>query len=121
MAMPNRARITRKTVRLGANAVARPSREYRPTSSISTGRRPNRSARRPKMNAPKGLQARVSMMATATCFFSTPNSLATSFKTNTSRKKSKASSAQPRKLAVTTLFCAGVQPFRAFKSAMEPS
>src|SRR5215472_8511070 len=60
-----------------------------------------------------GRQARVNVRAVATTGLSTPNSLATSFRTKTSRKKSKASRVQPRKLAVTARFSAVDHPLRA--------
>src|ERR1700693_579760 len=49
-------------------------------------------------------------MANVTSVMSVLNSWAMSLSTNTSRKKSKASSVQPRKLAATTCLWALVQP-----------
>ena len=63
-------------------------------------RRPNRSPKNPKSNAPNGRNIRVSMLANATSGTVFPNSCATAEKTNVSRKKSSASSAQPRKQAM---------------------
>src|ERR1700761_245293 len=82
-------------------------------STIRVGRRPHRSAARPKMKAPTGRIASVSRMAHVTFEMSVLNSFAISFSTNTSRKKSKASSDHPRKLAATTCFCSLVQPDNA--------
>src|SRR5216683_5967957 len=59
-------------------------------------------------------------MANVTSEIATPNSCAMSFSTNTIRKKSKASSVQPRKLAMTTLRCALVHPLRA-ANLIDPS
>jgi hypothetical protein len=69
---------------------------------ISSGLRPNRSASRPKMKAPTARIANVRVTATVTAVMETPNSCAISLNTNTMMKKSKASSAHPRKLAITT-------------------
>ena len=84
--------------------------EYSSTSTIRVGRRPQRSAARPKMKAPIGRIARVSRIASVTLDMSVSNSCAMSLSTNTSRKKSKASSDHPRKLAATTCLCSLVQP-----------
>ena len=54
------------------------------------------------MAAPTGRIAKVNVTATVTVVMDAPNSLATSLNTKTIRKKSNASSAQPRKLAITT-------------------
>src|ERR1700679_1505203 len=48
------------------------------------------------------------------------NSRAISVSTSTSRKKSNASSVQPRKLAATTCFCSVVQPFNAANAISMP-
>jgi hypothetical protein len=56
----------------------------------------SKSAARPKMKAPIGRMASVSTTATATAGISVLNSAAMSRNTNTIRKKSKASSIQPR-------------------------
>ena len=66
------------------------------TFAISVGRRPKRSASRPKMNAPSARRNRVSVIAHVTVVRSVPNSFAMSLITNTMMKKSKASSVQPR-------------------------
>ncbi len=50
------------------------------------------------------------MIAIATLEIATLNSEAMSYSTKTRRKKSNASSVQPRKLAATTCFCPLVQP-----------
>src|SRR5580704_704675 len=54
--------------------------------------------------------AKVSVVAQATVGMVVSNSLAMSTNTNTMRKKSKASSVQPRNAATTALTCALVQP-----------
>ena len=113
IATPYNARSTISTVRLGAKPEANSSTEYRRMSTIRVGRRPQRSAARPKMKAPIGRIASVSRMASVTFEISVWNSVAMSFSTNTSRKKSNASSDQPRKLAATTCFCSLVQPDNA--------
>jgi hypothetical protein len=65
------------------------------------------------MKAPMGRIANVKRIAIVTFEISVWNSAAMSFSTNISRKKSKASSDQPRKLAATTCFCSLVQPDNA--------
>src|ERR1700722_8758803 len=65
------------------------------------------------MNAPIGRMARVSRIATVTEVICVPNSAAMSLRMKTMRKKSKASSVQPRKLAATTWRCSLVQPSSA--------
>ncbi len=72
-------------------------------SAISGMRRPNLSPRKPKMNAPSGRIIRVSVIPNATSGIVRPNSCATGTSTKVSRKKSKASSAQPRKQATNVL------------------
>lgn len=66
----------KKTVRFGEKPVASSSTEYIRTLAIRVGRRPNRSATRPKIHAPSARIASVSVM---------------SRRTNTMMKKSKAS------------------------------
>src|SRR5438552_1377346 len=61
------------------------------------------------MKAPTGRKISVSVSAMETDAMSVENSLAMSRSTKTSRKKSKASSDQPRYAAMTTLFCSRVQ------------
>src|SRR5713101_6389083 len=68
-------------------------------SIIRGVRRPNRSARIPKMRAPTGRMASVSVTANKTAGSPTLNSFAIRSVTKVTRKKSKASSDQPRKLA----------------------
>ena len=97
-------------VRLGAKPEANSRTEYRRMFTIRVGRRPKRSAARPNRKAPMGRIASVSRMAKVTSEMSVWNSAAMSFSTNTSRKKSNASSVHPRKLAATTCRCALVQP-----------
>jgi hypothetical protein len=63
-----------------------------------------------------GRVAKVNKMAMVTSVTSVSNSCAMSLSTNTMRKKSKASSVQPRKLAATTCFCSLVQPESAAKA-----
>ena len=110
IATPYSARNMISTVRLGAKPDANSRIEYKRMSTIRVGRRPQRSAARPKMKAPIGRIASVSRIASVTFEMSVWNSAAISFSTNTSRKKSKASSDHPRKLAATTCFCSLVQP-----------
>ena len=57
----------------------------------------------PKTSAPNGRAARVSVLATTTAERSAWKSLAMALNMKTIRKKSKASSVQPRKLAATAL------------------
>src|SRR6516164_7500206 len=57
--------------------------------------------------------ARVNRMASVTSLMSVSNSRAISLSTKTRRKKSNASSVQPRKVATTTLRCWLVQPLNA--------
>ena len=102
MAKPKAVRSTNSTARLGARPEASSSTENNRMSTISTGRRPNRSASMPNTSAPNGRAASVSMLATATAGTSVWNCLAMAENMNTIRKKSKASSVQPRKLAATT-------------------
>ena len=63
--------------------------------------RPYRSAISPKMNAPIGRKASVTVMVSASCASVLWNSLAIAVSANTTRKKSNASRVQPRKLAKT--------------------
>src|SRR5271154_4695537 len=102
-----------KTVKFGAKPEANSRIEYKRISTINVGRRPQRSAARPKMKAPIGRTANVNRIASVTFEISVSNSAATSFRTKTSKKKSKASSDQPRKLAATTCFCALFHPDNA--------
>ena len=87
-------------------------------STINTGRRPNRSANRPNTNAPKGRAASVSTEARATAFTSEWNSAAMALNMKTIRKKSKASSDQPRNEAITALFWLRSRPFRSARTDM---
>ena len=64
------------------------------------------------MNAPTGRNASVSVMARSIVGTRTENSLAMSVTTNTSRKKSNASSDQPRKHATKVLRAAGLSSAR---------
>ena len=64
-----------------------------------------------------GRIASVSRMAKVTSEMSVWNSAAMSLSTNTKRKKSKASSVHPRKVATTTWRCALVHPESAGKAA----
>jgi hypothetical protein len=73
------------------------------------GASPKRSAR-PNKNAPIGRIAERQQDCDGHPVMSVSNSRAMSLSTNTMRKKSKASSIQPRKLATTTCFCSVVQP-----------
>ena len=57
----------------------------------------------PNTSAPNGRAASVSVLATTTAATSAWNSAAMALNMNTIRKKSKASSVQPRKLARTAL------------------
>src|SRR5580704_389954 len=109
IAMPNMARSTSRTVRLGAKPDANSMNEYNRTLTIKVGRRPQRSAARPNKYAPTGRIASVNKMAKVTSVICVPNSAAMSLRTKTRRKKSKASSVQPRKVAATTCFWSLVQ------------
>src|SRR5437879_3101152 len=64
-------------------------------------RRPYRSASSPKMNAPIGRKANVSVIENATAASLLPNSFPIAVSVITTRKKSNASSIQPRKPART--------------------
>ncbi len=94
--MPNSARSTRNTASVGANAEANSSREYSSTLAISAPRRPNRSAIRPNSSAPIGRIAIVTKIASVTLAILAWKSPAMEVSTNTTRKKSNASSIQPR-------------------------
>jgi hypothetical protein len=74
-------------------------------SIIRGVRRPKRSARIPKMRAPTGRMASVSVTANKTAGSPTLNSFAIRSVTKVTRKKSKASSDQPRKLARKVYRC----------------
>src|SRR5690348_4861636 len=74
-------------------------------STIKGVRLPKRSARIPKMSAPTGRSINVRVMAKAMAGRATLKSLAIRNVTNVTRKKSKASSIQPRKLARKVLRC----------------
>src|SRR2546421_2324172 len=74
-------------------------------SIIRGVRRPKRSARIPKMSAPTGRSINVSVMVNAIAGRATLKSFAIRSVTNVTRKKSKASSVQPRKLARKVLRC----------------
>jgi len=113
IAMPNMARSTSRTVRLGAKPDANSMNEYNRTLTIKVGRRPQRSAARPNKYAPTGRIANVSKMANVTSVIWVLNSCAMSLSTNTSRKKSKASRVHPKKQAATTCLCSLVQPDNA--------
>jgi hypothetical protein len=115
IAMPNRARSTRKTVSEGASADANSITEYSSTHAINTGRRPMRSAHRPKRKAPSGRIASVRKIAYVTLLTSVPKSPAMRSSANTTRKKSNASNIQPRKAASTARRCSGVQDSLAIR------
>ena len=66
IAMPNMARSTSRTVRLGAKPDANSMNEYNRMLTIKVGRRPQRSAARPNKYAPSGRIANVSKMANVT-------------------------------------------------------
>src|SRR6266404_6793663 len=74
-------------------------------SAMSGMRRPNLSPRRPKMNAPTGRIISVSVIANATLGMVCPKSWPIGTRTNVTRKKSSASSAQPRKHAMKVWRC----------------
>ena len=61
------------------------------------------------MNAPTGRKASVSVIESAIALSVCPNSFAIAVSANVTRKKSNASSVQPRKLAMTAARC----PFSA--------
>src|SRR5215471_16770794 len=80
---------------------------------MSGTRRPYRSPNHPKMNAPTGRIISVIVIAKATCSIVFPNSCPTDEKTNVSRKKSSASSVQPRKQAMKVLRCARLSDLKS--------
>ena len=72
-------------------------------SIISGMRRPKRSPSKPKINAPTGRIASVMVIAYPRSATLVPKSCAIGTITNVSRKKSNASSVQPRKQAMNVL------------------
>ena len=64
--------------------------------AISVGRRPKRSASRPKMKAPSARSSSVSVIAQVIGVMSVPKEAATLRSTKIRMKKSNASSVQPR-------------------------
>ena len=108
MATPNSARQMRKLCSVGAKADANSKTEKDTTLSISVGRRPYRSAIAPNRRAPAGRITSVQKIASATCFTPAWKSTAIAFRQKVSRKKSKASSVQPRKQAENVLRCTRV-------------
>ena len=105
MAMPNKARTSRSVVIVGANPDAISSSEYARMFHVSVGLRPNRSASRPNRNAPTGRMPSVKRTAVETTCMLECRSAAMSLNIKTMRKKSNASSVQPRYAAITTLRC----------------
>src|SRR6202035_6048222 len=83
--------------------------EYETMLSISVGRRPKRSAMRPKRKAPMGRMARVRKIPSATAETLVLKSVAMALRHQTMMKKSKASSDQPRKQAMKVRRCVGVR------------
>jgi hypothetical protein len=80
---------------------------------ISVGRRPYRSAISPKRNAPTGRITSVQKIASAITLIPTWKSAAIACRQIVSRKKSNASSVQPRKQAVNVLFWLEVRDLSA--------
>ena len=72
---------------------------------VSVGLRPNRSASRPNRNAPTGRMPSVRRTAVETTCMLECSSAAMSLNMKTMRKKSNASSVQPKYAAITTLRC----------------
>ena len=72
---------------------------------MSGMRRPNLSPSQPKMNAPIGRIISVSVIANVTLGMLCPKSWPIGTRTNVTRKKSSASSAQPRKQATNVFRC----------------
>ena len=96
IAMPNMARSTSRTVRLGAKPDANSINEYNRTLTIKVGRRPQRSAARPNKYAPTGRIANVSKMANVTSVIWVLNSCAMSLSTNTTGKSRRHRESIPR-------------------------
>src|SRR5580693_10421371 len=105
MAIPNNARVIRKTFKEGANADDSSNTEYAMMSTINVGRRPNRSAIIPKRNAPTGRKASVMKIAAATAETFAWNWVAMALTQKVRMKKSNASSDQPRKQAMNVFRC----------------
>src|SRR6185369_17439622 len=93
---PKRKRSINRLVSVGAKPEANSKIEKKMMSAISTGRRPKRSPSQPKQKAPIGRAASVRKTPCATAFTSVPNSFEIAESMKTMRKKSKASSVQPR-------------------------
>src|SRR5271170_6875413 len=83
-------------------------------SIINGVRRPKRSANHPKMTAPSGRHMSVSVIANATVGIVLLKSVEMRVTTKVSKKKSNASSVQPRKDATNVLRAAGVSSARTF-------
>src|ERR1700730_2399295 len=79
IAMPNMARSTSRTVRLGAKPDANSMNEYNRMLTIRVGRRPQRAHARPNKYAPTGRIANVSKMANVTSVIWVLNSCAMFF------------------------------------------
>src|SRR6185437_8881669 len=104
MPMPYNARNRTNTQNVGARPVNTVQREKYSTQSIKGRLRPNLSANAPKNNAPTGRIARVNVRVYTTSAFDTWNLAASVSNRNTTTKKSKASSTQPRRPEVTANF-----------------
>ena len=119
IATPKRARVTKKNVRLGENADASSNTEYAMMSSISVGRRPNRSAILPNRNAPTGRIASVRKIASLIVETLAWNWPASAFRQNTRIKKSNASSDQPRKHATKVFRCVAFSRRKCAMNSMD--
>src|SRR6266581_4983257 len=89
-------------------------------SAMSGMRRPNLSPRMPKMNAPTGRIISVTVIANATLGMVCPKSWPIGTRTNVTRKKSSASSAQPRKQATKVFRCSRLSDLKS-RTASTPS
>ena len=118
MAMPNRARQMRKLVSEGAKAEARPKTENETMFSIRVGRRPKRSAIRPKRRAPTGRMTSVQKIASAMDLMLTWKSAAIALRQRVRRKKSNASSVQPRKHAAKVCLWTALSDRSSLRIAM---
>lgn len=110
IATPYNTLNSRNTIIFGAAADNSSNTENSTMFNIKIGLRPNFSASRPNNSAPMGRTASVSRIASVTCSMLTENAWASSLSRKTRMKKSNASSAQLRKLAIAALRCREVQP-----------
>src|SRR5690242_1132285 len=103
MATPKSALQTIKTCNVGAKADASSKIENEIMLTIRVGRLPYLSANTPKISAPKGRITRVQKIASAIFGIPTWKSAAIAFRQTVSKKKSTASSVQPKKHAAKVL------------------